>query len=79
MFSNLHLTDKVVRRDILQSVTIHENRFCFEPEITAKLVKKAISLYEASVSYHGRTYAEGEKINWKDGGLAIWCSLKYSL
>jgi glycosyltransferase involved in cell wall biosynthesis len=82
MFTNLNLTDmetcyKAVKREILQSVTIEENRFGFEPEITAKLSKKAIRIYEVAVSYHGRTYAEGKKINWKDGVSAIWCILKY--
>jgi glycosyltransferase involved in cell wall biosynthesis len=82
MFTNLNLTDmetcyKAVKREILQSVTIEENRFGFEPEITAKLSKKAIRIYEVAVSYHGRTYAEGKKINWKDGVRAIWCILKY--
>ena len=82
MFTNLNLTDmetcyKAVKREILQSVTIEENRFGFEPEITAKLAKKGIRIYEVAVSYHGRTYAEGKKINWKDGFRAIWCILKY--
>jgi glycosyltransferase involved in cell wall biosynthesis len=82
MFTNLNLTDmetcyKAVKREILQSVTIEENRFGFEPEITAKLSKKAIRIYEVAVSYHGRTYAEGKKINWKDGVRAIWCILRY--
>jgi glycosyltransferase involved in cell wall biosynthesis len=82
MFTNLNLTDmetcyKAVKREILQSVTIEENRFGFEPEITAKLAKKGIRIYEVAVSYHGRTYAEGKKINWKDGVRAIWCILKY--
>lgn len=82
MFTNLNLTDmetcyKAVRREILQSVAIEENRFGFEPEITAKLAKKGIRIYEVAVSYHGRTYAEGKKINWKDGFRAIWCILKY--
>jgi glycosyltransferase involved in cell wall biosynthesis len=82
MFTNLNLTDmetcyKAVKREILQSVVIEENRFGFEPEITAKLSKKGIRIYEVAVSYHGRTYAEGKKINWKDGFRAIWCILKY--
>ena len=84
MFTNLNLTDmetcyKAVKREILQSITIEENRFGFEPEITAKLSKKDIRIYEVAVSYHGRTYAEGKKINWKDGFRAIWCILRYSL
>jgi len=82
MFTNLNLTDmetcyKAVKREILQSVSIEENRFGFEPEITAKLARKGIRIYEVAVSYHGRTYAEGKKINWKDGFRAIWCILKY--
>jgi len=82
MFTNLNLTDmetcyKAVKREILQSVTIEENRFGFEPEITAKLAKKGIRIYEVAVSYHGRTYADGKKISWKDGIRAIWCILRY--
>ena len=84
MVTNLNLTDmetcyKAVRREILQSIPIEENRFGFEPEITAKLAKKGVRIYEVAVSYHGRTYAEGKKINWKDGFQAIWCILKYNL
>jgi glycosyltransferase involved in cell wall biosynthesis len=84
MFTNLNLTDmetcyKAVRREILQSITIEENRFGFEPEITAKLAKKSLRIYEVAISYHGRTYAEGKKINWKDGVRAIWCILRYSV
>ena len=83
MCTNLNLTDmetcyKAVRREIIQSIPIKENRFGFEPEITAKLAKKGARIYEVAVSYHGRTYAEGKKINWKDGVQAIWCILKYS-
>jgi len=82
MFTNLNLTDmetcyKAVKREILQSIPIEENRFGFEPEITSKLAKKGIRIYEVAVSYHGRTYEEGKKINWKDGFRAIWCILKY--
>ena len=84
MFTNLNLTDmetcyKAVRREIIQSIPIQENRFGFEPEITSKLSKKGIRIYEVAVSYHGRTYAEGKKVNWKDGVRAIWCIIKYSL
>ena len=84
MFTNLNLTDmetcyKAIRREILQSILIQENRFGFEPEITAKLAKKGVRIYEVAVSYHGRTYAEGKKINWKDGFQAIWCIFKYNL
>lgn len=83
MFTNLNLTDmetcyKAVRRELLQSIAVRENRFGFEPEITAKLAKSGARIYEVAISYHGRTYAEGKKINWKDGVQAIWCILKYS-
>jgi glycosyltransferase involved in cell wall biosynthesis len=84
MFTNLNLTDmetcyKVFRREIIQSIQIEENRFGFEPEITAKVARKNIRIYEVSISYHGRTYAEGKKIGWKDGISAIRCILKYGL
>lgn len=85
MFSNINLTDmetcyKVVKREILQSVTIEENRFGFEPEITAKLSKiKNIRIYEVGISYYGRTYEEGKKIGWKDGFSALRCIVKYNL
>jgi len=84
MFSNINLTDmetcyKVFRREIIQSITIKENRFGFEPEITAKIAKKNVRIYEVGISYYGRTYAEGKKIGWKDGFRAIWCILKYNL
>ena len=84
MFTNINLTDmetcyKAVRREILQSLTLEEDRFGFEPEVTAKLAKKGIRIYEVAISYHGRTYAEGKKINWKDGFRALWCIVKYSL
>lgn len=85
MFTNLNLTDmetcyKVFRADVLKQITIKENRFGFEPEITAKLAKiKDIRIYEVGISYYGRTYAEGKKINWKDGFRAIYCILKYSI
>jgi hypothetical protein len=82
MFTNLNLTDmetcyKVFRREIIQSIRIVENRFGFEPEITAKVARKNIRIYEVAISYHGRTYAEGKKIGWKDGISAIRCILKY--
>jgi glycosyltransferase involved in cell wall biosynthesis len=84
MFTNLNLTDmetcyKVFRREIIQGLTIQENRFGFEPEITAKVARLGVRIYEVSVSYHGRTYAEGKKIGWKDGFSAIRCILKYGL
>jgi glycosyltransferase involved in cell wall biosynthesis len=84
MFTNLNLTDmetcyKVFKREIIQSITIEENRFGFEPEITAKVARKNVRIYEVAVSYHGRTYAEGKKIGWKDGISAIRCILKYGI
>ena len=84
MFTNINLTDmetcyKAFKREILQSIEIQENRFGFEPEITVKVAKKKVRIYEVGISYFGRTYAEGKKINWKDGFRAIYCILKYSL
>jgi len=82
--TNINLTDmetcyKVFRRDIIQSIPIEENRFGFEPEITVKVAKRKLRIYEVGISYWGRTYEEGKKINWKDGFRALWCLLKYSL
>lgn len=84
MFTNLNLSDmetcyKVFRRGVLERITIEENRFGFEPEITAKVARLRVPLYEVSISYHGRTYEEGKKIGWRDGFRAIWCILKYNL
>jgi len=84
MFSNLNLTDmetcyKVFRREIIQSIAIEENRFGFEPEITAKISKLGCRIYEVGISYQGRTYEEGKKIGWRDGVRALWCILKYNL
>lgn len=86
MFTNLNLTDmetcfKVFKREIIQSINIEENRFGFEPEITAKIakIKPQLNIYEISISYYGRTYEEGKKIGWIDGVRAIWCILKYNL
>jgi glycosyltransferase involved in cell wall biosynthesis len=84
MFTNLNLTDmetcyKVFRREIIQSIEIEENRFGFEPEVTAKMAKLGCRIYEVGISYYGRTYAEGKKINYKDGLRAIYCVLKYNL
>ena len=84
VFTNLNLTDmetcyKAFRREIIQSIEIEENRFGFEPEITAKLAKKRCAIYEVGISYYGRTYEEGKKIGWKDGFSAIRCILKYNL
>ncbi len=84
-FTNLNLTDmetcyKMFRREIIQKIQLHENRFGFEPEVTAKIAKiPGIRIYEVGISYFGRTYAEGKKINWKDGFRAIYCILKYNL
>jgi len=84
MFTNLTLTDmetgyKVFCREILEQITIEEDRFGFEPEITAKIAKLKCRIYEVGISYSGRTYEEGKKINWKDGLWTIWCILKYNL
>ncbi|MEI6208107.1 MAG: glycosyltransferase family 2 protein [Desulfuromonadales bacterium] len=84
MMTNLNLTDmetcyKVFRREVLNKITIEENRFGFEPEITAKISKLDIRIYEIGISYAGRTYKEGKKIGWKDGLSAIRCILKYNL
>ncbi|OGW62035.1 MAG: glycosyl transferase [Nitrospirae bacterium RIFCSPLOW2_12_42_9] len=84
MFTNLNLTDietcyKVFKADVIHSITIEENRFGFEPEITAKIAKKRYHIYEIGISYSGRDYSEGKKIGWKDGIRAIWCIFKYNL
>jgi glycosyltransferase involved in cell wall biosynthesis len=84
MFTNLNLTDmetcyKAFRREIIQSINIEENRFGFEPEITAKVAKTGCRIYEVGISYYGRTYAEGKKIGWRDGVSALICILKYNL
>lgn len=85
MLSNLNLTDmetcyKLFNREIIQSIKLKENRFGFEPEVTAKIAKiPNIRIYEVGISYYGRTYEEGKKINWKDGFRAIYCILKYNL
>jgi glycosyltransferase involved in cell wall biosynthesis len=84
MMTNLNLTDmetcyKVFRRELLQKIMIRENRFGFEPEITAKIAKLKCRVYEVGISYAGRTYEEGKKIGWKDGVRAIWCILKYNV
>ncbi len=84
MFTNLNLSDmeccyKLFRREVIQDIQIEENRFGFEPEITAKIAGRDLRIYEVGISYYGRTYAEGKKINWKDGLRAIVCILKYNL
>ena len=83
MATNMNLTDmetcyKVFRREIIQKITIEEERFGFEPEITAKVARMQVRIYEVPVSYYGRTYEEGKKIGWRDGFRAIWCILKYN-
>ena len=76
---NRETSDKVFRREIIQNLTIEEDRFGFEPEITAKIAKQHCRVFEVGISYYGRTYAEGKKIGWRDGVHAIWCILKYNL
>ena len=83
-FTNLNLTDmetcyKVFRREVIQSIKIEENRFGFEPEVTAKIARMNLRIYEVGISYSGRTYSEGKKIGWKDGVRAIYAILKYNL
>ncbi|HSM16822.1 MAG TPA: glycosyltransferase family 2 protein [Gemmatimonadales bacterium] len=83
-FTNLNLTDmetcyKLFRSDVLRQITIQEDRFGFEPEITAKVARLGARIYEVGISYAGRTYAEGKKIGWRDGVRALWCILKYNL
>jgi glycosyltransferase involved in cell wall biosynthesis len=85
MFTNLNLTDmetcyKLFRRDIIQNIQLKEKRFGFEPEVTAKVARvPGVRIYEVGISYYGRTYEEGKKINWKDGFRAIYCILKYNI
>jgi glycosyltransferase involved in cell wall biosynthesis len=83
MFTDLNLTDmetcyKAFRRDVIQAIEIEEDRFGFEPEITAKLARANLRIYEVGISYAGRTYAEGKKIGWRDGVRALVCIVKYS-
>ncbi len=85
MFTNLNLTDmetcyKLFRADIIKSIDLKENRFGFEPEVTAKISRyPKIRLYEVGISYYGRTYEDGKKIGWRDGFRAIWCIAKYNI
>lgn len=85
MFTNLNLTDmetcyKLFKADIIKSLPLKENRFGFEPEVTAKVAKiKKVRIYEVGISYYGRTYEEGKKINWKDGFRAIYCIIRYNI
>jgi glycosyltransferase involved in cell wall biosynthesis len=83
MATNLNLTDmetcyKVFRREVIQRINIEENRFGFEPEITAKVAKLDVVIYEVGISYYGRTYAEGKKIGWRDGFRALWAIFRYN-
>ncbi len=82
--TNINLTDmetcyKMFRREVIQSIPIEENRFGFEPEITVKIARRHLRIYEVGISYWGRTYEEGKKIGWKDGFRALYCLIKYSL
>jgi glycosyltransferase involved in cell wall biosynthesis len=84
MATDLNLTDmetcyKAFRRELVQKLNIEENRFGFEPEITAKAARSKARIYEVGISYHGRTYAEGKKVGWRDGLHALWCIVKYNL
>ena len=84
LLTDINLSDmetcyKVFRKEVIQSIKIKENRFGFEPEITAKVAKKKFRIYEVGISYYGRTYSEGKKITWKDGIIAIYCIIKYNL
>jgi hypothetical protein len=86
MMTNLNLTDmetcyKVFRREVIQAITIQEDRFGFEVEITAKIARLPVRprIYEVGISYSGRTYSEGKKITWKDGIRAVWCIFRYNI
>jgi glycosyltransferase involved in cell wall biosynthesis len=83
MLTNLNMTDmetcyKVFRREVIQSIRLEEDRFGFEPEVTVKIAKRKLRVYEVGVTYWGRTYEEGKKIGWKDGFRALWCLAKYA-
>ena len=84
MATNLNLTDmetgyKLFRKEVISKLDLKENRFGFEPEVTAKIAKiKGIRIYEVGISYYGRTYQEGKKINWRDGVHAVYCIIKYN-
>ena len=84
MFTNMNLTDmetcyKAFRAETVKGLEIKERRFGFEPEITAKIAKRRLRVYEVGISYRGRTYTEGKKIGWKDGVSALWCIVRYNL
>jgi len=84
MFTDLNLSDmetgyKVFRKEVLDKLTLHSNRFAIEPEMTAKVAKQRVRIYEVPISYAGRTYAEGKKIGWQDGVAAVWAIVRYNL
>jgi glycosyltransferase involved in cell wall biosynthesis len=84
MVTNLNMTDmetgyKAFRREVIQSIRLEQNRFGFEPEITVKIARLGLRIYEVGISYSGRTYEEGKKIGWRDGFKALWCLVKYSI
>src|SRR5438045_2331309 len=84
VFTNLNLSDvwtcyKVFRAEVLRSITLREDRFGFEAEVTAKVARGRWRIYEVPIAYHGRTYAEGKKITWRDGVRGVWCTLRYGL
>jgi len=84
MFSDLNLTDmetcyKTFRREVLETITLKSDRFGFEPEFTAKVARLGVRVYEVPISYHGRTYAEGKKIGWRDGVAAVWSILRFNI
>jgi len=84
MFTNLNLTDmetgfKVFKREVIRQVRLEQNRFGFEPEITVKIARLGVRIFEVGISYYGRTYEEGKKIGWRDGIKSLWCIFKYSL
>ena len=84
MITNLNMTDmetcyKAFRREVIQSIPLEEDRFGFEPEVTVKIAKRGLRVFEVGISYSGRTYAEGKKIGWKDGVRALWCLVKYGM
>ena len=84
MLTNLNLTDietgfKVFRREVIQSINLEQNRFGFEPEVTVKIARMKLRIYEVGISYYGRTYEEGKKISWRDGVKALWCILRYTI
>jgi glycosyltransferase involved in cell wall biosynthesis len=84
MFTDLNLTDmetgyKAFRREVIQAIKLEQDRFGFEPEVTVKIARMKLRIYEVGISYYGRTYEEGKKIGWRDGVKALWCILKYSI